>query len=154
MRTEVEKLINAVLDEADCIDDLIDAMREQREAMLSRDTEAINEIMKDTRDISFEVQSCENFRNDLARKLAAKYSCEPKISSLLSVMTEPEEHDKFRDAAERLKESVMTLKSEIMILNGLIDQNEKYTSMLLSEWRRLSSNGDMISQTGSADFRG
>ena len=57
MRTEVEKLINAVLDEADCIDDLIDAMREQREAMLSRDTEAINEIMKDTRDISFEVQS-------------------------------------------------------------------------------------------------
>ena len=70
------------------------------------------------------------------------------------MMTEPEEHDKFRDAAERLKESVMTLKSEIMILNGLIDQNEKYTSMLLSEWRRLSSNGDMISQTGSADFRG
>ena len=57
MRTEVEKLINAVLDEADCIDDLIDAMREQREAMRSRDTEAINEIMKDTRDISFEVQS-------------------------------------------------------------------------------------------------
>ncbi len=80
MRTEVEKLINAILDESDCIEDLIDAMREQREAMQARDTEAVNELMNETRDISFEVQSCENLRNDIAKKLAAEFSCDPKIS--------------------------------------------------------------------------
>ena len=66
-------------------------------------------------------------------------------------MTE-EEKQKFNGAADRLTQSVFVLKSEMMILTGLIDQHEKYTSMLLSEWRRL--NGDKLSQSGSADFRG
>ena len=121
-------------------------------SMQARDTEAVNELMNETRDISFEVQSCENLRNDIAKKLAAEFSCDPKISSLASKLTDDEERKKFNGAAEKLRQSVFVLKSEIMILNGLIDQNEKYTSMLLSEWRRL--NGDSISQTGSADFRG
>ena len=153
MREPVEKLIDAVLDEADCIDELIEVMREQREAMRDRDADAINDLMNESRDISFEVQSCENIRNDLAKRLAAAYSCEPKASSLLSVMKD-DEKDKFKEAAEKLKQSVFVLKSEIMILNGLIDQNEKYTSMLLSEWRRLNGDGNNISQSGSADFRG
>ena len=151
MRPEVEELIDAVLDEADCIDDLIDAVREQREAMRERDNDAVNALMDESRDIFFDAQSHETIRNDLARKLAAKYSCEPKASSLASIMTE-EEKQKFNGAADRLTQSVFVLKSEMMILTGLIDQHEKYTSMLLSEWRRL--NGDKLSQSGSADFRG
>ena len=151
MRAEVETLIRAILDEADCIDDLIDAMREQREAMQARDTEAVNSLMDETRDISFEVQTLENIRADVAKKLAAGLACEPNVSSLASMM-ESEEREEFNRAADKLSQSVFLLKSEIMILNGLIDQNERYTSMLLSEWRRL--NGDTISQSGSADFRG
>ena len=151
MRAEVGKLIDAILDEADCIDDLIDAMREQRKAMRERDTEAVNSLMNETRDISFEVQTHEKIRSDIANKFAVAYSCEPKVSSLLSIMQE-DERKEFQGAADKLAQSVFLLKSEIMILNGLIDQNEKYTSMLLSEWRRL--NGDTISQSGSADFRG
>ena len=151
MRAEVEKLIKTVLDEADSISDLVVVMREQRDAMRDRDTETVNELMNETRDISFEVQKYETLRNDLARKLATKFSCEPRVSSLVSVMSE-DEQEKFDEAAENLKQSVFALKSEIMILSGLIDQNEKYTSMLLSEWRRL--NGDEIAKSGSADFRG
>ena len=151
MRAEVEKLIKTVLDEADSISDLVVVMREQRDAMRDRDTETVNELMNETRDISFEVQKYETLRNDLARKLATKFSCEPRVSSLVSIMSE-DEQEKFDEAAENLKQSVFALKSEIMILSGLIDQNEKYTSMLLSEWRRL--NGDEIAKSGSADFRG
>ena len=148
MRAEVGKLIDAILDEADCIDDLIDAMREQREAMRERDTDAVNSLMNETRDISFEVQTHEKIRSDIANKFAIAYSCEPKVSSLLSIMQD----DERQGAADKLAQSVFLLKSEIMILSGLIDQNEKYTSMLLSEWRRI--NGDTLSQSGAADFRG
>ena len=151
MRAEVEKLINTVLDEADSIGDLVVVMREQRDAMRDRDTDTVNELMNETRDISFEVQQYETLRDDLTGKLAAKFSCEPRVSSLVSIMSE-DEQEKFDEAAESLKQSVFALKSEIMILSGLIDQNEKYTSMLLSEWRRL--NGDEITKSGSADFRG
>ena len=152
MRAEIEKFINAILDEADCIDDLIDAMREQRDAMQARDTEAVNSLMDEIRDISFEVQTHENLRSDIAKKLAAKFSCEPKVSSLASIM-EDEEKKNFNEAAVKLTQSVFLLKSELLILNGLIDQNEKYTSMLLSEWHRLNGEGN-ISQSGAADFRG
>lgn len=151
MRPEFEELIGAVVDEADCMDDLIDAIREQREAMRDRDTESVNALMDEARDIFFDAQTNGTRRNDLAKKIAAKYSCEAKASSLASIMTE-EERVKFNGAVDRLTQSVFVLKSEMMILTGLIDQHEKYTSMLLSEWRRL--NGDKLSQSGAADFRG
>ena len=151
MRAEVEELIDAVTDEADCIDDLIDAIREQRAAMSERDVDSVNAIMDETRDIFFETQTLEAKRNDLAKKLAAKFSCEPKASSLAGKL-ENDERAVFNGAVDRLTQSIFVLKSEMIIINGLIDQNEKYTSMLLSEFSRL--NGDRISQSGSADFRG
>ncbi|MBQ6971195.1 MAG: flagellar export chaperone FlgN [Synergistaceae bacterium] len=151
MRPDVEELIDAVLDEADCIDDLIDTMREQRGAMRWRDTEAVNSLMDETRNLSFEAQSQEKYRSDVAAKFAQKHSCQPIASSLASVM-DKDEQDEFNGAVDRLTQSVFVLKSEMMILTGLIDQHEQYTSMLLSEWRRL--NGDIVSQSGGADFRG
>ena len=151
MRAEVEELIDAVTEEADCIDDLIDAIRDQRAAMSERDIDSVNALMDEARDIFFDAQTAETRRDDLAKKLAAKFSCDPKAGSLAAKM-DNEERANFNGAADRLTQSVFVLKSEMIILSGLIDQNEQYTSMLLSEWRRL--NGDKISQSGTADFRG
>lgn len=151
MRAEVEELIDAVTEEADCIDDLIDAIRDQRAAMSERDIDSVNALMDEARDIFFDAQTAETRRDDLAKRLAAKFSCEPKAASLAAKM-DNEERANFNGAADRLTQSVFVLKSEMIILSGLIDQNEQYTSMLLSEWRRL--NGDKISQSGTADFRG
>ncbi len=151
MRPEAQELIDAVIDEADCIDDMIDAVREQREVMRGRDTESVNALIDEIRDLSFEAQSQENIRNDIAKRFAAKFSCGVNASSLASVMQQ-DEIEEFNGAVDRLTQSVFVLKSEMMILTGLIDQHEQYTSMLLSEWRRL--NGDIVSQSGTADFRG
>ena len=151
MRSEINALIQAVNDESDCLDDLIDAIREQREAMRERDTESVNSIMDEIRDIFFDAQTSDAIRNDLSKKTAAFLMCEPKASSLSDRMLN-DERMIFNGAVDRLTQSVFVLKSEMMILTGLIEQHEKYTSMLLSEFQRL--NGDNISQSGSADFRG
>lgn len=151
MRSEVNALIQAVNDESDCLDDLIDAIREQREAMRERDTESVNSIMDEIRDIFFDAQTLDAVRNDLSKKTAAFLMCEPKASSLSDRMLN-DERMIFNGAVDRLTQSVFVLKSEMMILTGLIEQHEKYTSMLLSEFQRL--NGDNISQSGGADFRG
>ena len=151
MRKDVQELVDAVLDESDCIDDLIEVIREQREAMRRRDTDTVNALMDESRDISFEAQSQEKQRDDIAHRFAQKYSCGTNASSLASVMAD-DEQEEFNRAVDKLTQSVFVLKSEMMILTGLIDQHEQYTSMLLSEWRRL--NGDIVQQSGSADFRG
>ena len=150
MRDEVEELIDAVLDEADCIDDLIDVVQEQREAMKARDPTGVDDLMKETREIFFDVQTQEALRDGLAKKLAARLGGEPRVHSLTALMEEDERLE-FKGAADRLARSVFALKAEMKILSGLIDQNERYTSMLVSEWRRVM--GD-VSQAAGADFRG
>ena len=154
MRSEIKALIDSINDESDCIDELIDAMRDQREAMRERDTETVNAIMDETRDIFFDAQTADTTRNDLCKRLAAKFMCEPKAGSLAEKMQE-DERMIFNGTVDRLTQSIFVLKSEMMILTGLIDQNEKYTSMLLSEFQRLNGeDGHKISQSGGADFRG
>ncbi|MBQ9595679.1 MAG: flagellar export chaperone FlgN, partial [Synergistaceae bacterium] len=128
MRAEVEELINAVVDEADCIDDLVEVIREQREAMRRRDTESVNELMDEARDIFFETQTHDAVRNDSAKKLAAKLMCEPVASSIATKL-ENDERPRFNGAADRLTQSIFVLKSEMMIISGLIDQNEKFSAM-------------------------
>ena len=150
MRSEVQELIDAVLDEADFLDELVDAVREQREAMKARDATGVDELLKETREIFFDVEIQESQRSDLAKKLAARLGGEPRADSLSALMEE-DERALFNGAVDRLTQCVFVLKSEMLILSGLIDQNEKYTSMLLSEWRRLM--GD-VSQAGATDFRG
>ncbi len=150
MRDEVNKLVLAIQDEISCINDLVSAVRDQREAMKASDTEEVNALMDEIRDIFFDVQTCENKRDDLAKKLAAKFSCGPKVSELVSNMTNDEKII-LNGAADVLTQSVFILKGEMLVLSGLIDQNEKFTSMLLSEYKRLL--GD-FSQSGATDFRG
>ena len=153
MRSEVEELIDAVLDEADCIDDLVDVVREQREAMKARDTAGVDDLLRETREIFFDVETLESHRDDLAKKLAARLGGEPRAESLSSLMEE-DERALFNGAADRLTQSVFVLKSEMMILSGLIDQNEKYSAMLLSEWHRLMGDIPGGGQAGATDFRG
>ena len=151
MRSEIKALIDSINYEADCIDELIDAMRDQREAMRDKDTETVNAIMDETRDIFFDAQTADSERNDLSKRLAAQFMCEPKASSLAEKMQD-DERIIFNGTVDRLTQSIFVLKSEMIILTGLIEQHEKYTSMLLSEFSRLNSN--TISQSGGADFRG
>ena len=153
MRDEIKKLVNAISDETGYLNDLKEAMQDQREAMKLRDEDYIKDLMDEIQEIFFNVQTCDNLRSDLAKKLAAKFSCGPKVSELARIMTD-DERKIFNGAADVLAQSVFALKSEMIILSGLIDQNEKYTSMLLSECQRIGGLGKNILQSGSTDFRG
>lgn len=150
MRSEVEGLIQAVLDEADVLDDLVDIVREQRDAVKDRASDEVDELMKELHNAFFDAQTAESLRDTQARKLAARLGCGPQSSSLSSRLEE-DERPLFKGATDRLSRSVFQLKSEMRILTGLIEQNERYASMLVSECSRLM--GD-VSQAGTTDFRG
>ena len=133
------------------MDDLADIVREQREALKNNNQRGsefvnnLNDLMDETREIFFEAQLLEGQRDDLAKKLAARFNCEPRASALSNAMTDSDRAE-FNTAADRLTQSVFILKSEMLILSGLIEHNEKYSAMLISEWRRLageSSQADL-----------
>jgi len=146
----VGALINTMLDEADLIDDLLEAVVEQRESVKSGDRLAVQNLMKRVQDISFRVQAKENQRAGLTESLSRELGCEPYITALAQVVPE-EERPLFTGAGERLGHSVFALKSEMAILSGLIEHNERFSAMLLSEWRRLDAD---FTSSGGMDFRG
>ena len=141
------------------MDDLADVIREQREALKinnqrgSEFVNNLNDLMDETREIFFEAQLLENQRDDLAKRLAAKFNCVPKASSLSAAMTDSERIE-FNTAADRLTQSVFVLKSEMLILSGLIEHNEKYSAMLISEWRRLAGENSQASLNSDLNFTG
>jgi len=150
VRDQVKALIDAVQDEADAIDDLIDVVQEQREALRGDGVEVLQDLMREQREIFFDVQAQESLREELAKELAAELGCEPQAASLSDAFEE-DERALFNGVVDRLTQSLFELKSEMVILSGLIDQNERYSSMLLSEWRRLEGGTSRLSGT---DFRG
>lgn len=137
-------------DESDALDDLIDILREQREAMKERDADDVDSLMREMQDVFFDVQTLDADRDQAAKKLAAVLGCEPYISSI-SAALEPNERVLFDGVSDRLANAVLTLKGEMKILTGLIEHNERYTAMLVSEWRRISGAD---SADGAANFRG
>jgi len=139
-----------MLDEADLIDELMDAVVEQRESVKSGDYAATQALMKRIQDISFRVQAQESRRARLTESVSRELECEPHLSALSQVVSE-EERALFIGSGERLGHSVFALKSEMAILSGLIEHNERFSAMLLSEWRRLDAD---FTHSGGLDFRG
>lgn len=146
----VQSLIAAVLDEADLIDDLTEIVVEQRESVKGGNYLLMQDLMKKVQEIFFKIQVQDLQRSRLSEALAKEFSCNPQISALAAEMTEGDRL-LFMGAGDRLKNSVFMLKSEMAILGSLVDQNERLSAMLLSEWRRLEGG---ISVPGGLDFRG
>jgi len=139
-----------MLDEADLIDDLLDAVVEQRESIKSGDHASLQVLMKRVQGISLQIQAKENQRTNLAEALAKTLECEPNLSALAQVIPEVE-RPIFTGTGERLGHSVFALKAEMAILDGIIEHNERYSAMLLSEWRRMDAE---FTHSGGMDFRG
>jgi hypothetical protein len=150
----VQALIDALLEEADSIDELLGAVAEQRDLVKNGDRLALQDLMKRVQKISFRVQAQETQRERLAQALAEELHCDPHFSALTGALSggaSEREAALFRGAGERLRHSVFALKSEMTILSGLIEQNERFSAMLLSEWRRLDAG---FMRSGGLDFRG
>ena len=146
----VQALIDILLKEADLIDELREVAVKEREFIKSGDYVAVQDLMKRIQDVFFHIQTQEVQRARLTDSAAQKFGCKPYMSALSHVVLE-EERALFKGAGERLRHSVFALKSEMTILSGLIEQNERFSAMLLSEWRRL--NG-AFTRSGGLDFRG
>ncbi len=146
----VQSLIRVLLDEADSIDELIDAVIEQRESIKSGDYAAMQDLMKRIQDIFFRVQAHEVQRGRLTESVGKAFQCKPQLSALSAAIPEID-RALFIGAGDRLSHSIFALKSEMAILGGLVEQNERYSAMLLSEWRRLDVG---FMRSGGLDFRG
>ena len=145
-----ESLIHLLLDEAALLDELLGLIVEQRESVKNGDQAAMQDTIKRVQDVFFRVQTQEAQRIRAVESAAAEFGCEPTLSALSGAIP-AEQRALFTGAGERLGHSVFELKAEMAVLSGLIEQNERFSAMLLSEWRRLDTG---FTRAGGLDFRG
>ena|GEM_PF-1968049 len=144
------ELLEAVEKETESINELLSYITQQRDAVINKDLEAVQDLMKLLHSSSLEVYKYEALRDKAAASVAAELNCERKLHDICDAMGD--EGEKLRAAGEKLENAVRTAGAESKILRRLLEEGQKYNDMMLSEIRRIE-NGS-FSGGSSMDIKG
>ncbi len=86
----------------------------------------------------------------MAAELAGQLACEPKVSAICERLR-GDDAASLKETASALELAVRKLQSEMQILAGLVDENQRLGGMMIAEWRRLQG---MYPSRPGVDFRG
>ena len=136
--------------QAETLRALADVTVQQREALQNGRLELLQDLFRDLQNLGFSAEALENQRAKMAAELAGQLACEPKVSAICERLR-GEESVSLKETASALEFAVRKLRSEMQILAGLVDENQRLGGMMIAEWRRLQG---MYPSRPGVDFRG
>ena len=145
-----QELLNAVEKETESLNELLSYVTQQRDAVVNKDLETVQSLMKLLHSSSLEVFKYEALRDKAAASVAAEFNCEKKIGDICEAVGE--EGAQLRLSGEKLEKAVRMIGAETKILRRLLEEAQKFNEMMLSEIRRLE--GVSFSGGGSMDIKG
>ena len=145
-----QELLGAVEKETECINELLSYITQQRDAVINKDLEAVQDLMKLLHSSSLKVYKYETLRDKAATSVAAEFNCMKNLSDICEALGE--EGEQLRSSGEKLEKAVKMAGSESKILKRLLEEGQKYNEMMLSEIRRLEGIG--FSGGSSMDITG
>ncbi len=116
-----KKLMKMMEEEKEKVTELIEVLKDKREAIEKNDTVSLKSILEKEKKTVDDLNKIESERLDITRQIANGYNVEPTISELLTHIGEPLRHDLTLMAA-RLTE----LLNEVSLLNLGIQQMIAY----------------------------
>ena len=143
-------LVNAIESETENINELLSYIAQQREAVISKDLEAIQDLMKLLHSSSLEIYKDETLRDKAATLVAAEFGCEKNLHAICEALGDRGEQ--LRISGEKLEKSVKAVGAELKILRRLLEEGQKYNDMMLSEIRRFE--GPDFFEGSSMDIKG
>ena len=136
--------------QAEALRALADVTVQQREALRNGRLELLQDLFRDLQNLGFSAEALENQRAKMAAELAGQLACEPKVSAICERLRGGESAS-LKETAAELEMAVRKLQSEMQILAGLVDENQRLGGMMIAEWRRLQG---MYPSRPGVDFRG
>ena len=146
-----QELLDAIEKETESIGELLSYITQQRDAVVNKDLETIQDLMKLLHSSSLQVHKYEALRDKAAASVAAELGCEKKLKDICEALGE-EEGKQLRLLGEKLETAVKAVGAEAIILRRLLEEGQKYNDMMLSEIRRLE--GGSFSGGVSMDIKG
>ena len=144
------ELLDAVEKETESINELLSYITQQRDAVINKDLEAVQDLMKLLHSSSLQVYKYETLRDKAAASVAAEFNCGKNLSDICEALGE--EGEQLRSSGEKLEKAVKKAGAESKILKRLLEEGQKYNDMMLSEIRRLEGIG--FSGGSSMDITG
>ena len=141
---------DALTKQAEILRTLGEVTVRQREALKEGRLELLQDLFRELQKIGFSAEALENQRGKMAAELAAQLGCEPKVSAICERLRGGESAS-LKETAAELEMAVRKLQSEMQILAGLVDENQRLGGMMIAEWRRLQG---MYPSRPGVDFRG
>jgi len=145
-----QELLDVVEKETESINELLSYIAQQRDAVINKDLEAVQDLMKLLHSSSLEVYKYESLRDKAAASVAAELNCGKNLSDICNALGEKGEL--LRSSGEKLEKAVIKSGAESKILKRLLEEGQKYNDMMLSEIRRLEGIG--FSGGSSMDIKG
>lgn len=136
--------------QADTLRALAEVTVQQREALQNGRLELLQDLFRELQNLGFSAEALENQRQKMAAELAGQLGCEPKISAICERL-KGDDSLSLKEKAAELELSVKKVQSEMQILSGLVDENQRLGGMMIAEWRRLQG---MYPSRPGVDFRG
>ena len=130
----IHELVTAVERETESIDELLSYITQQREAVINKDLEAIQNLMKLLHSSSLEVYKYETLRDKEAASIATELGCEKRLRDICEAMGD--ESEQLRVSGSKLEKSVKSISAESKILKRMVEEGQRFSDMMLSEIRR------------------
>ena len=132
-------LLETLVKQDEILCELLSVTLKQREALREGRMPDLQDLMSEMRHISVRAQAIETRRVRIASDVAAEIGCEPVVSEIIRALSQ-DEAGPMDEASRKLVSTVESLKIEMSILDRLMDEAKNLNEVLISEWRKMSSN--------------
>ncbi len=134
------QLLQTLRRQTEAIRQVVDLVRQQREALKEGRLELLNDLLRSTDKAQREAAAAESLRKTSVQKLAAERDCEPTLDALVAQMPEVDAQD-IQEAGTALRQVVSEAQDEMNTLSTLVEEYKALNEMMLGEWRRLGGGG-------------
>lgn len=138
------QIVGVIERQTEAIHRVLSVVVKQREALKEGRLELLKDLLKDMDQAHQEAITAESMRIQVVNKIAESRKCSPTLNELAASGT-LEESEAMLKAGKALRAAVESARSEMALLNSLVEENKALNDMLIDEWRRLGGNQSLSS---------
>lgn len=152
MTVKSASLAETLLKQDEILGELLSVVRDQRDALKEGRLSDLQELMSELRHVSVRCQAIETKRQRATDDLSGELGTDPVVSEIIKVLP-PDDALLMGEAANKMMQTVKTLKAEMSILSRLMEEAKTLNQMLIMEWQKLGQKAIGGSGLGAFDAR-
>jgi len=152
MSDKAALLADTLQKQDEILSELRSVVLRQRDALKEGRIAELQQLMSELRHVSVRCQAIETKRQRVTDDLAKEIGTAAVLSEIVNALPE-EDAAVLSESADRLMQTVKSLRAEMSILSRLMDEAKMLNQMLITEWQKLGQKFMGGGMLGAFDAR-